>query len=80
MTSSNGEASLRDTVFVVQHSYDADGCAEIKLIGIYSSRKNAEDTVKRLAGQPGFVDHPGGFTIDAYPLNADHWTEGFLRG
>jgi hypothetical protein len=64
-------------VFVLQHEYEVGGRAETKLIGVYSSRAAAEDAVARLIEQPGFSQYPEGFSIDAYPLDQDHWEEGF---
>ena len=66
------------TVFVLQHEYERDeGVDEVKFIGVYSTKSNAEEAVKRLVTQPGFSDHPDDFCIDEYELNLDHWTEGF---
>ncbi len=64
-------------VFVLQHEYELDDHDETKLIGVYSSRSEAEAAVKRLSTQPGFSDHADGFSIDTYPLDQDHWQEGF---
>jgi hypothetical protein len=64
-------------VFVLQHEYELDGQDETKLIGAYSSRAEAEAAIKRLSTQPGFSEYPGGFSIDPYPLDRDHWQEGF---
>ena len=66
------------TVYVLMHSYLSDGCDEMKLIGIYSSVESAEGACQRLRQQPGFDDHPNDFAIDAYELDMDHWTEGFV--
>ena len=43
--------------------------------------------VDRLADQPGFADHPkivedtanAGFLVEAYRLDQDHWTEGYVH-
>ena len=65
-------------VYVLQHSYELDGCDETIMIGVYSSAAAAEEAVRRLCLQPGFLDHPNDFTVDAYELDEDHWTEGFI--
>jgi len=65
------------TVYVLQHEYELDGCDEVKLIGVYSSREMAEAAIERLASKPGFVDHPSGFCIDPCELDQDNWAEGF---
>ena len=64
-------------VFVLQHEYEVEGRDETKLVGVYSSRSAAEAAVARLVEQPGFSRYPDGFSIDAYSLDRDHWTEGF---
>jgi hypothetical protein len=69
-------------VFLVQHVHKVwSGEAEeeeVKTIGIYASRKGADEAVARLVTQPGFSDHPEGFRIDRYELDKDHWAEGFV--
>jgi hypothetical protein len=64
-------------VWVVQHSYDLDGCEETKFIGVYSTKRKAQAAVTRLRKQPGFCDRPKDFFIDPFTLDVDHWTEGF---
>ena len=72
---------ILQTVHVVQHAHQlADGSEDVKLIGVYRSRREAEGAVDRLRMQPGFCDHPEGFQIDEYLLGKDHWTEGFISG
>jgi hypothetical protein len=64
-------------VFVLMHAYEHDECEEMKFIGVYRSRTEAEATASRLRLQPGFRDYPDGFQIDRYPLDQDYWAEGF---
>ena len=68
------------SVFVVEHSYESSisGQAEIKLIGVYSSKEQAEKAIEKSSGQPGFKDLLEYFNIDEYVIDQDHWTEGFL--
>jgi hypothetical protein len=73
---------LRETamsnVYVVQHVHEfVDGHEDVKFIGVYSSRHNAEAAVQRLLSAPGFSDAPEGFDISEYGLDTDHWTEGY---
>jgi hypothetical protein len=66
-------------VFVLQHVHTFDdGEEDVKMIGVYSSRGQAEAAVERLSVQPGFNDTPEGFEIDPYVLDKDHWTEGYV--
>lgn len=66
-------------VYVVQHARPRpDGEDDVKMIGVYASRDKADAAVARLVAQPGFRDWPDGFHADAYLLNRDHWTAGFV--
>ena len=66
------------TVFVVQHSYEDGEHEETKFIGVYASVADAEAAVARLRDRPGFRNHRDAFTINAYEVGQDHWTEGFI--
>jgi hypothetical protein len=48
------------------------------LIGVYSSEAEAKSAIERVKNRHGFVAHQGGFQISPYPLNRDHWAEGFI--
>ncbi len=72
---------MRNTVFVVQHSYETGDNIpydETKFIGVYSTKAEAEKAVERLREQSGFKQSPEIFFIDEYALNQDHWCEGFV--
>ncbi|HEX7378039.1 MAG TPA: hypothetical protein VF278_13040 [Pirellulales bacterium] len=65
-------------VFLLQHVHSFDNCEEdVKLIGIYSSRANAEAAVTRLSQAPGFSTDAAGFHVDEYVVDNDHWIEGY---
>jgi hypothetical protein len=67
------------TVFVVQHVHTReDGVEDVKFIGVYSSRENAETAIARLVHLPGFAAAPDGFCIDEYRVDQDHWAEGYV--
>ncbi len=67
------------TVFVLFHTHDlGDGETDDKLIGIYSSRADAEQAQTRTAVLEGFRDAPVGFVIDPYELGKDHWNTGYV--
>lgn len=65
-------------VYVLQHEHDLDGSSDVKLIGVYKTKHDAVEARQRLRKAPGFRDQPDGFSIDAYELGQDHWTEGFV--
>ncbi len=69
----------RITVYVLQHSYELDGCDETKLIGIYSSADSAKRAQAWLRLQPGFKDHADDFSVTTYELDVAHWAEGFIQ-
>jgi hypothetical protein len=62
------------SVFVLFHEHDDDA----KLVGVYRTKEKAAAAKARAKKQPGFREHPKGFTIDEYSLDKDHWTEGFV--
>lgn len=80
----NVVATVRDpapprTVFLVQHVHEfEDGSEDVKAIGIYSTRHEAELAVARSRQLPGFAGIPDGFSIDEYSIDVDHWTSGFV--
>ena len=68
-------------VFLVHHVRVVsveDDTEDIKLIGVYTSEKLAEDAVERKKKFEGFRDYPDGFDISETPLNIDLWSEGFI--
>ncbi|NPV90893.1 MAG: hypothetical protein HPY50_08980 [Firmicutes bacterium] len=66
------------TVYVLHHSYEVDDNENVKLIGVYSTKDNAEAAVEKLKPLPGFKDYPDCFCIDEYEIDKDHWTEDFI--
>ena len=65
-------------VYVLQHAHELeDGAEDIKFIGVYSSRENAEAARTRLVLAPGFSDAVAGFHIDEYQVDKDQWVEGY---
>jgi homoserine kinase type II len=65
--------------YLLQHVRADDEYGDhAKTIGIYSSPEAAKAAIERLKDQPGFRDNPKGFHIDRYPLDKDHWSEGFV--
>lgn len=75
-----------DTVVLVEHlRIDDDGSEHLKTVGVYRGVEAARAAVERLKSQPGFRDYPrivtdaseSGFILSTYPLDKDHWVEGF---
>jgi homoserine kinase type II len=65
-------------VYVLQHVHSLQGGEEdVKFIGVYSSRENAQAAIARLGRAPGFADALDGFHIDEYPVDKDQWVDGY---
>jgi homoserine kinase type II len=67
------------SVFLLQHSYEDDGIERSKIIGIYSSKENAERTIEKYKTISGFKDYPNDFYIDEYEIDKCEWQEGFIK-
>jgi hypothetical protein len=65
-------------VYVLHHVHsEEDGAEDVKFIGVYSSRENAQAAMTRLGQAPGFAEASAGFHIDEYQLDKDQWGEGY---
>ncbi|AJF63784.1 hypothetical protein [Streptomyces vietnamensis] len=49
----------------------------IKVLGLYSSRKLAEERIERARSLPGFRSTPEGFCVHEYTVGEGHWPHGF---
>lgn len=67
-------------VYLLWHGDDvSDDTPEAKLLGVYSSEQAAQDRIGRASALPGFADHPHHFVIDAYTIDKDEWTSGYVE-
>lgn len=65
-------------VFLVWHTHEIEEDNEdIKLLGVYSTEKKAEEAIAVLKKKPGFFDHPEGFEISKYTIDELCWVDGF---
>ena len=65
-------------VYVLQHMHSLEaGEEDVKFIGVYSSRENAQAAIARLGRVPGFSEALDGFHIDEYQVDKDQWVEGY---
>jgi len=68
-----------ETVYVLQHVHVlGENDEDVKMIGVYRTEAAAKAVIDRLGEQPGFRDHPEGWSISAMRLDQDHWPEGFV--
>jgi hypothetical protein len=65
-------------VFILWHVHRFEDEEDAKLIGVYSSKTQAQVAKKRMVLLPGFAEHPRSFVIDKYEIGKDHWAEGFV--
>jgi hypothetical protein len=66
-------------IFVLTHVHELSPDREdLKLIGVYSTERRASAAVDRARLLPGFAQIPDGFHVQSYPLDKDHWIEGFV--
>jgi hypothetical protein len=72
-------AKAQMRVFLLQHTRElADGTDDVKLIGVYSSEPLGRAAIATLSLLPGFREHPAGFELTPYELDATHWADGFV--
>ncbi|HEV2560564.1 MAG TPA: hypothetical protein VGT78_00350 [Rhizomicrobium sp.] len=71
---------MSDSVFVLSHVHGFDECGheDLKIIGVYGTRWDAESVLAWIKTQPGFRSHLSGFSIDEWTLNETSWREGFV--
>lgn len=58
---------------LIDEEYD-----DVKVIGVYSTEAAAKAAIDRARLRDGFRDEPDCFIADAYALDVDHWTKGFV--
>ena len=58
--------------------YEDTDDEDFRIIGIYSSRKQAKLAIERMKKKPGFIDFPNGFQIIPSVLNRAEWLDGFV--
>lgn len=67
-------------VFFVEHIYERNGEEEIKFIGVFSTRKKAQDAIAILITKPGFKDFSiENFEISVGELDRCEWNDGFTN-
>lgn len=66
-------------VYILEHIYEADEIEEIKFIGVFSLKTEAESAIEFLSEKQGFIDHPlDCFKISEAKLDEYEWKEGFI--
>jgi len=67
--------------YLLYHAYEFEDGKEIKHLGLYSSRENAEKAKERYFRLTGFSEYPENcFYISEFTLDTDaEWTDGFIN-
>lgn len=69
---------MQKVYFLYHVLYEDTDDEEVKVIGIYSSRKKAKLAKERMKKKIGFIDFPDDFQIVEDVLNRDGWVDGFV--
>lgn len=72
---------MKIVYYQLYHIYEDDKSREdiIKFIGVFSSKKKANDVINNLAKLPGFINYPKNcFQIFKSNVNIYGWKEGFI--
>jgi hypothetical protein len=68
------------SVFTLLHEYEpVPGSPDIKGIGVYATRVEAEQAIPRYRHLQGFSQYPDGFRIEEHEVDRDNWANGFMR-
>jgi hypothetical protein len=68
-----------EKAYLLHHIIEHDnGYEDVKLIGVFSSRKKASDALIKRMFLPEFKDYIDGFSIDKEIINTTDWDEGFV--
>ena len=74
----NIKNKIMEFVYTLDHVYEVDDTEEVKFIGIFSSRKKAQEAISQLRDKPGFRNHPKkAFQINKCKIDRIGWSEGF---
>ena len=69
---------MKKIYYLYHVRYEDTDDEDVKVIGIYSLRKQAKLAIERMKKKPGFIDFPNGFQIIPSVLNRAEWLEGFV--
>jgi hypothetical protein len=66
-----------ESVFVLHHIARVGKDEDVKLLGIYRTKQDAEVAIAKLKDKPGFRDPGGEWSCVEFELGKIHWSEGF---
>ena len=65
------------TVFVLHHTARVGKDEDVKLLGIFRTKLDAQAAIALLKDKPGFRDAGGEWSCVEFELGKLHWLEGF---
>lgn len=71
---------MRKVYYLYHVRYEDTDDEDVKIIGIYSSRRQAKVAIKRMMKKTWFIDFPDDFQIHDDVLGRDSWVDGFVTG
>ena len=66
-----------ESVFVLHHVARVGEDEDVKLIGVFRTKVDAEAAAEQLKVQPGFRDVGGEWSCVEFVIGKIHWSEGF---
>lgn len=66
-----------NTVFVLHHTARVGMDEDVKLIGVFLTRVDADAAIDKLKDKSGFRDPDGEWSCVEFELGRIHWSEGF---
>ena len=73
------KSQLSRSVYLLQHvAQEGTDDEDLKILGVFSNRKNGERAIERFKKLLGFKRFPKSFYLERYQLNQVEWAEGFI--
>jgi hypothetical protein len=73
----NRRGNTVNSVFVLHHTARVGKDEDVKLLGVYKTKLDAEAAMAQLKDKPGFRDPGGEWSCVEFELGKIHWSEGF---
>jgi len=64
-------------VYLLNHFRNDEDLDGYKIIGIFSTEKEADSAIKVLKEKSGFKEYPDNFNIGIYEVDKMFWVDGF---
>lgn len=79
LTASRPECSNMTMVYEIKYARDlSDDVADVKFVGVFSTREKANEALEEVKKLPGFAQYPECLLVTEVEVDLDHWTYGFF--